>query len=154
MSIATSAHLTDHDERNWERWNTHQFLNWTKHKYIEINNGDELDEDDLGNLLMTIQSQRINGSSIPYLGIQEFRSMATSAHLTDHDERNWERWNTHQFLNWTKHKYIEINNGDELDEDDLGNLLMTIQSQRINGSSIPYLGIQEFRSMATSAHLT
>eukprot|EP00554_Chaetoceros_debilis_P000110 CAMPEP_0194096858 /NCGR_PEP_ID=MMETSP0149-20130528/57565_1 /TAXON_ID=122233 /ORGANISM="Chaetoceros debilis, Strain MM31A-1" /LENGTH=288 /DNA_ID=CAMNT_0038782857 /DNA_START=543 /DNA_END=1406 /DNA_ORIENTATION=- len=76
MAIGTSTHLTDHDERNWERWNTHEFLDWTKHKYIQFNN--EVDEDDLANLLMMIQSQRINGASLPYLGIREFRSMGIS----------------------------------------------------------------------------
>jgi len=76
MAIGTSTHLTDHDERNWERWNTHEFLDWTKHKYIQFNN--EVDEDDLANFLMMIQSQRINGASLPYLGIREFRSMGIS----------------------------------------------------------------------------
>ncbi len=67
------------DERNWEYWSTSQFMNWVKYNFRERCDDHHVDDvDTIDHLLEVIMSQRIQGATLPHLGVDELRSIGLS----------------------------------------------------------------------------
>ena len=79
-------HLTP-DERGWERWSTRKFLQWVTYNHLEkkkhfqigkSDNDNDNDGDELQCLLDLLEGERINGESIPFIQLDDLRSMGVS----------------------------------------------------------------------------
>ena len=73
------------DERGWEHWNTQEFLQWVIHnhaenkKNLQVGKGDDDNDcDALQCLLDTLERERINGGCIPFIQLDDLRSMGVS----------------------------------------------------------------------------